>query len=362
MQEITAFLESVAGRIYNALEARIVTDPLGLPFIETPDDRLYLPYLVSFFAISFGIYVFRDKTKLPAQGENSNFFNFLFPRNVYRHPSAIADFKFYIVNRVFGFLFLSSLLALGAYAAGPVGQLAETLFGPSSHSWDGQSIGQFQLLYFIALYMAGDLAFYLSHYLHHKSRFFWEFHKVHHSAEVLTPITNYRSHPMEKLTLVLITGLFTGVVIGIFGYLFGRDIGSPDYLALTLVNASLTAFLFRILANHRHSHIWLSYGPVLEHAFISPAQHQIHHSCEDRHLDTNFGLQLAVWDWVFGTLYVPKGREEFVLGLQDREHEQYHSVLSLYFLPFKKAAYVLQDYATRGYTTLSRFVTNNSDA
>ena len=59
---------------------------------------------------------------------------------------------------------------------------------------------------------------------------------------------------------------------------------------------------------------------------------------EPRHVDRNLGLVLACWDWLFGTLYLPRWRETFALGLADGEHEQYDSVLGIYALPFRKAA------------------------
>ena len=34
----------------------------------------------------------------------------------------------------------------------------------------------------------------------------WEFHKAHHSAEVLSPLTDYRAHPLEILSTVLRRG------------------------------------------------------------------------------------------------------------------------------------------------------------
>ncbi len=67
----------------------------------------------------------------------------------------------------------------------------------------------------------------------------------------------------------------------------------------------------------RHSHVWLSYGDLLEHLFISPAQHQIHHSRAVEHHGKNYGEVLAIWDWMFGTLYVPNGKEDLDFGLAD---------------------------------------------
>ena len=67
-------------------------------------------------------------------------------------------------------------------------------------------------------------------------------------------------------------------------------------------------------ATLHHSHIWLTYGRMLEHVFISPAQHQVHHSTDPQHYDRNFGTMLALWDWLFGTLYVIKGKEKITFS------------------------------------------------
>jgi sterol desaturase/sphingolipid hydroxylase (fatty acid hydroxylase superfamily) len=88
----------------------------------------------------------------------------------------------------------------------------------------------------------------------------------------------------------------------------------------------------------RHSHVWISYGPTLSRFFISPAQHQIHHSSAEKHWDKNMGGFFALWDWIFGTLYVPKQREELVYGLPGDEGKEYSGVAQLYVQPFRNNA------------------------
>ena len=87
--------------------------------------------------------------------------------------------------------------------------------------------------------------------------------------------------------------------------------------------------------NLRHSYIWLSYGPVLSQIFVSPAQHQIHHSIEERHWGRNIGFARAIWDRLFGTLYVPKAHEQFAMGLGDGTEGRYHSVGGMYWQPIR---------------------------
>jgi sterol desaturase/sphingolipid hydroxylase (fatty acid hydroxylase superfamily) len=70
-------------------------------------------------------------------------------------------------------------------------------------------------------------------------------------------------------------------------------------------------------SNLRHSHVWLAYPGWLSRILISPAMHQIHHSEDKRHHDKNMGNIFAFWDWMAGTLYVPKGYEPLRFGLGD---------------------------------------------
>jgi hypothetical protein len=80
----------------------------------------------------------------------------------------------------------------------------------------------------------------------------------------------------------------------------------------------------------------LSYGRWLNAIFICPHYHQLHHSVAQEHWDKNFGLALTLWDWLFGTLVIPKPAEDFVFGLQNREAEEYRSVLRLHLVPIKR--------------------------
>jgi len=94
-------------------------------------------------------------------------------------------------------------------------------------------------------------------------------------------------------------------------------------------------WLSNLIGNLRHSPVWLSYGPSWGRWLISPAHHQLHHSCEARHFGRNRGFALALWDRLYGTLYVPGARPEaFRLGLGDGSDERYHHLGRMYLLPF----------------------------
>jgi sterol desaturase/sphingolipid hydroxylase (fatty acid hydroxylase superfamily) len=60
----------------------------------------------------------------------------------------------------------------------------------------------------------------------------------------------------------------------------------------------------------------------------------LHHSCEPRHFGCNRGFELAIWDRIYGTLYVPPMRpESFRMGLGDATDGQWNSLARLYLWP-----------------------------
>lgn len=66
---------------------------------------------------------------------------------------------------------------------------------------------------------------------------------------------------------------------------------------MILFSMNVFAALFYSCAYQlRHSHVRLSYESLLSYVFINPAQHQIHHSADQRHLNKNFGNTFAIWD------------------------------------------------------------------
>ena len=84
--------------------------------------------------------------------------------------------------------------------------------------------------------------------------------------------------------------------------------------ALSDTNIILVLFI-HVYVHLQHSHVWISFRGVLGRIFVSPAHHQVHHSANPKHFNKNFGSCLALWDWMFGTLYVPgKEREPLTFG------------------------------------------------
>ena len=189
------------------------------------------------------------------------------------------------------------------------------------------------ILYTVVLWLVSDFTRFLLHWLLHKVPFLWKLHEVHHSAEVLTPITQYRMHPIEMI-LFYFRGIFViGIVSGIYLYYFPFVMVEEGYMMVFGVNIFRFFFLF-VGSNLRHSQIPVRFPAFLELFFISPYQHQIHHSKDQKHFDKNFGSHLAIWDWLFRSLVRSKDVEKVDYGIPDGNPHQ--SLLKAYFEPFRR--------------------------
>lgn len=190
----------------------------------------------------------------------------------------------------------------------------------------------------LALFLVDDFIRYVVHYAEHRVPLLWQFHKVHHSATVLNFMTAERHHPVAILytSLAMMTGV--ALVNGFFLAAFG------NHLTMATI---LGGNIFWVVANllgssFRHSPVWISFGPKVEHWLISPAQHQIHHSEDERHWDKNMGGTLAIWDRMFGTLYVTsKERERITYGIGP-ETENHASLVGIYTRSFIDALHLIR--------------------
>lgn len=59
------------------------------------------------------------------------------------------------------------------------------------------------LCFTLCHFLLDDLSKYLVHRALYRWPVLWAFHKVHHSAITLTPLTVYRTHPLEAVLFSL---------------------------------------------------------------------------------------------------------------------------------------------------------------
>ena len=218
----------------------------------------------------------------------------------------MTDIKLFVLGRILAGLRILSSSGIRTVVASVVLVGLGVRLGHSGSLWATVAAT-------FAVLIIGDFSTYWVHRIHHQTAALWPFHEVHHSAEVMTPITVYRKHPVYDLLGGMFSNVLMGCLLGFWVWVFADRID-----IVHIAGASVLYVAFHVAgSNFRHSHIWISYGPKWERFFISPAQHQVHHSIALKHRDKNFGEVFAIWDWMFGTLYRPTREEVLTFGLSD---------------------------------------------
>ncbi|RPH76882.1 MAG: sterol desaturase family protein [Nitrospiraceae bacterium] len=332
IEAFTWFLERVCEYVFASfLSWSNFLEALGqIPRVFTNfSNGLAWPYLLSSLALAWVIYVHAKRRGSIAA---TSFREFAFPASLYRHPSTRLDCRFAAIDIVLTFLLYVPIIT----GIGLLGAKVMSVVLVGLMSWEPPRTMSPMVIVaagigFLILY---DFINYWAHVLFHKVPLLWSFHQVHHSVEVLTPAAAYRIHPVEIIGFAVLQAPAVGLSAVFYENILGRD-----HQITMIFGVSIVGFVLTLLGTHlRHSHVWFSYGPVLNRVFMSPAHHQIHHSIDPRHWNKNFSVKLAVWDALFGTLYVPREPETLQVGLPDADRRDFTTVRKLYFLPFEKAA------------------------
>ena len=137
------------------------------------------------------------------------------------------------------------------------------------------------VLSWIILFLLTDFIWYWYHRLSHEINILWGAHIVHHSSEeynytVSLRITIYQSF----------VRLFFGLVLPLLGF--------PVSMLLVSIS-TLGIYQFFI-----HTRFIKNLG-ILEHVFVTPSNHRVHHGNNKIYLDKNYGGILIFWDKLFGT-------------------------------------------------------------
>ena len=282
-----------------------------------PTHRLFWPFLLSSLALAVLAWIW-ERAKSGPDARVDGLLPFLFPREIWLHRSALLDYKLLIFKQV-GRLFMVMPWGLTTFVATAwVVRRMHSLFGapsaPVVEPW------LLTLLYTTVLFLVWDMSRYILHRMLHGVPLLWQFHQVHHSAQVLTPFTFYRTHPVESFLYWLRGILATAAVAGPFFWLFAGQAQMWQVLGVHAVG-----FGFNVLGgNLSHSHIWFSWGRRLERWFISPAQHQLHHSKAPAYFNCNYGSWLAIWDQLSGGLVLAGPKRPLDFGLSSANHNAEH--------------------------------------
>jgi sterol desaturase/sphingolipid hydroxylase (fatty acid hydroxylase superfamily) len=312
--------------------------PFRAPF--DPGHLFFVGFVASSLAIAMLVRA--------ARGREGTLREFLFPARLYRTRAFRLDLVFALVNQtLYGVLVTGAALGADraadaiASGAGALGIAPPGLaFGPFAAAALGA-----------ALFVARDFGVYAAHALQHRVPILWAFHKVHHTTTALTPLSALRAHPVDDVLGHALSASLVAAVGGAFRFAYGAAV-----TAEALAGASVVVFWFHLAGHHlRHSHVWLSYGPWLGRILVSPAAHQLHHSRAPRHWNKNLGQFLAVWDWAFGTIWLPgRAPEAIEYGVSEAEDARFTTLARLYLLPFGDAARYVASAAVRLARTIAR--------
>lgn len=255
----------------------------------------------------------------------------LLPRRLIRSASGRADIGWML----FGTLLAGSAIGWALFSseritAGTAAALAAIFGTPHPVALPGWLASAIMT---VAIFIAYEFAYWFDHWLCHRIPALWAFHKVHHGADSLSPLTNFRVHPVDTILFYNIAATLMGVTAALVNHVLGRQVAMYD-----IMGANLLVHVGTITLSHlQHTHLWLRFGARGGRILLGPAHHQIHHSTDPRHFNRNLGGALALWDRLFGTFHMPGEKRESlrfgVAGMRDP-----HGAITPVLMPFVEAA------------------------
>ena len=218
-------------------------------------------------------------------------------------------------------------------------------------------------------FLVRDFVQWWVHRLLHRVAWLWEFHKVHHSVEEMGFAAHLRYHWMETLVYrtieyiplaLLGIGLYDFFIIHIFtlaighynhsnfhvtGRVTGGIVGFFVGLAMVSGIADISLFdgtdwtikIIGLLGSVVFG--WFILGPFMKKIFNSPEMHIWHHVHdlpEGRKYGINFGISLAIWDYIFGTAAIPHDGRDIKLGFPGDEKFP-HTFIGQFFYGVKQS-------------------------
>ena len=274
-----------------------------------------VPLVLAGIALTGSAFYFAFVRRHVADRGVAGWLRYLFPRDNYTTTSAKIDIQVWLLNGlVFIPIFEACVIIAGLIAGVTFVGLLVQGFGPALRVSD--SLPLLVAIQFLGFWLGQGIGQYSGHLAMHKIPVFWALHRAHHSAETANLFTFLRSHPLEHFvngaTRVVGTAAGTGLAL----YVTGAELLPATGATIFWYNVVYVLIGFRSVD---HLHIPVSYGRFLDVVIGSPVMHQVHHSAEAQHRDVNMAGAGYLFDWMFGTLYVPKRGETWRWGLNDDE-------------------------------------------
>src|SRR5262249_22699474 len=182
------------------------------------DSPFSAPMLLGTALTALVWYLLRRRSTLRRRADA--FLRVALSRRFWGHRSTWLDLKCFFASTFFTAAGLASVFAISFAASAATQWLLGLAIAPAPAAAASLTIALVMAAIYWVMY---DLGYWFAHWLMHRIPVLWEFHKVHHSAEVLTPLTEWRQHPIELLLFPLCTGTTIGVLYGLAEHLLGMQ-------------------------------------------------------------------------------------------------------------------------------------------
>ncbi|MCW8805389.1 MAG: sterol desaturase family protein [Ignavibacteriaceae bacterium] len=170
-----------------------------------------------------------------------------------------------------------------------------------------------QLLFFLITH---DLYIYWMHRWQHKNKYLWRIHEAHHSPKKVDWLSGSRSHALE----IIINQTIEFLPIVLLG-------SPPEVIAYKGVMSAVWGMYI-------HSNLDLHTGKF-QRIINGPEMHRWHHST-GKGRNRNFATKLAIWDWIFGTAFLPETKPD-EYGLKTFFPNNYFMQTLFAFRTFKRS-------------------------
>jgi len=169
-----------------------------------------------------------------------------------------------------------------------------------------------QLVFFLITH---DIYIYWMHRWQHSNKWLWRIHEAHHSPKKVDWLSGSRSHALEILINQTI-----------------------EFLPIVLLGAPVEVIAYKgvisaLWGMYIHSNLDVKTGK-LQKIINGPEMHRWHHST-GKGRNRNFATKLAIWDWIWGTAYLPETKPD-EYGLKTYFPANYFSQTLFAFRGFKK--------------------------
>jgi sterol desaturase/sphingolipid hydroxylase (fatty acid hydroxylase superfamily) len=148
---------------------------------------------------------------------------------------------------------------------------------------------------FVLFFVTHDLYIYAFHRWQHHNKYLYRIHEAHHSVKDVDWLSGARSHSLEILINQTIE--FTPIIL----------LGAAPEIAL------IKGIVDAVWGMYIHSNIDIHSG-WLQYFVNGPEMHRWHHA-KVKGNSVNYSTKLAIWDWMFGTAFLPEPEKPSSYGL-----------------------------------------------